>query len=149
MDDGQTVRVRGEGCSGTNGGPNGDVLVEISIREHPIFHREDLTVYVEIPITFTQAALGAELQVPTLEGKVPYTIPEGTQTGTMFTLPGKGIPMIGNSRRRGDLRFRVVVETPTKLNREQKELLSKLAESLDGNSKKSKSFGEKVKEFFD
>ena len=149
VDDGQTVRVRGEGCSGTNGGPNGDVLVEISIREHPIFRREDLTVYVEIPITFTQAALGAELQVPTLEGKVPYTIPEGTQTGTMFTLPGKGIPMIGNSRRRGDLRFRVVVETPTKLNREQKELLSKLAESLDGNSKKSKSFGEKVKEFFD
>ena len=149
VDEGQSVRVRGEGCVGSNGGPNGDLLVEIFIRKHPLFQRQDRDVLCEVPISFTQAALGATIQVPTLDGKVSFDIPEGTQTGREFVLRDKGIPDVNNPRRRGNHRFTVVVETPTKLNREQKELLSKLAESLDGNSKKSKSFGEKVKEFFD
>ena len=98
-----------------------------------------------MPISFTQAALGAEIQVPTLEGNVSYTIPEGTQTGKEFTIRDKGIPEIGNSRRRGSLRFTVVVETPTKLTREQKELLRKLDGSLEkNNSPKGRSFFDKL-----
>ncbi len=150
VDNGQTVRVRGEGCVGSNGGPSGDLLVEISIRRHPIFTREDSTVLCEVPISFTQAALGAQIEVPTLDGKVTYDIPEGTQTGTVFTLAGKGIPVVGNSRRRGDERFTVVVETPTRLTREQKELLRQLDAGLDGRaSPKRKKFFENLKDFFD
>ena len=109
VDAGQVVPVRGEGCVGSNGGPNGDVLAEIYIRRHPIFQREHTTVYCEVPITFTQAALGAEIQVPTLDGNMTYEIPEGTQTGTTFTIREKGIPYFNNPRRRGDQRFTVVV----------------------------------------
>jgi len=150
VDAGQSVRVRGEGCVGSNGGPSGDLLVEVYIKRHPIFERDGMDVYCEVPITFTQAALGAEIEVPTLDGKTPFTIPEGTQTGKGFTLPGKGIPQVGNPRRRGDHRFTVVVETPTKLTREQKELLRQLDESLDGKSSpKRKKFFETLKDFFD
>ena len=92
--DGQTVRVRGEGCAGSNGGPSGDLLVlEVSIRSHPFFQRDGANVLCELPITFTQAALGAELEVPTLDGKVRYTIPEGTQTGTVFRLGARASPL--------------------------------------------------------
>lgn len=140
VDAGQSVRVRGEGCVGTNGGPNGDLLVEIYIKRHPIFTREDMDVLCEVPISFTQAALGAELQIPTLDGNVSYTIPEGTQTGTEFVLNGKGIPEIGNSRRRGNHRFTVVVETPTHLSREQKELLRKLDPKVEGTTGKHRKF---------
>ena len=150
VDAGQSVRVRGEGCVGSNGGPNGDLMVEIYIKRHPIFEREDMTVYCEVPITFTPAALGAEIQVPTLDGKVSYTIPEGTQTGTTFTLREKGIPAVGNPRRRGDEKFTVIVETPTKLTKEQKELLRQLDEGLDvKSSPKRKKFFDIVKDFFD
>ena len=150
VDAGQSVRVRGEGCVGSNGGPNGDVLAEVYIKRHPIFERDGMTVYCEVPITFTQAALGAEIQVPTLDGKVTYTIPEGTQTGTTFTLREKGIPAVNNPRRRGDERFTVVVETPTKLTREQKELLRQLDDGLDvKSSPKRKKFIDVVKDFFD
>ena len=147
VDAGQSVRVRNEGCVGYNGGPNGDLLVEIYIKRHPIFTREEYTVFCEVPISFTQAALGAQIQVPTLDGKVSYDIPEGTQTGTTFTLREKGIPVI-NSRRRGDQKFTVVVETPTKLSREQKELLRQLEEGL-GETPKRKKFKDVVKDFFD
>ena len=147
VDAGQSVRVRSEGCVGYNGGPNGDLLVEIYIKRHPIFTREECTVYCEVPISFTQAALGAQIQVPTLDGKVSYDIPEGTQTGTTFTLREKGIPVI-NSRRRGDQKFTVVVETPTKLSREQKELLRQLEEGL-GETPKRKKFKDVLKDFFD
>ncbi len=150
VDAGQSVRVRGEGSVGSNGGPNGDLLTEIYIKRHPIFQREHTTVYCEVPITFTQAALGAEIQVPTLDGKITYTIPEGTQTGTTFTLRDKGIPQISNPKRRGDEKFTVVVETPTRLSREQKELLRKLDECLDSKSSpKRKKFFDAVKDFFD
>ena len=148
VDAGQSVRVRGEGCVGTNGGPNGDVLVQISVRRHPIFTRRDMTILCEVPITFTQAALGAEIQVPTLEGKVNFEIPEGTQTGREFVLRDKGIPDVNNPRRRGDLRFTVVVETPTKLSKEQKELLRKLDDSLEVSPKRKK-FSEVIKDLFD
>ena len=148
VDAGQSVRVRGEGSVGSNGGPSGDVLVQILIRRHPICSRRDMTVLCEVPITFSQAALGAQIQVPTLDGKVAFDIPEGTQTGREFVLRDKGIPDVSNPRRRGDQRFTVVVETPTKLTREQKELLRQLDESLDATPKRKKFF-DTLKDFFD
>jgi len=103
-----------------------------------------------VPISFTQAALGAEIQVPTLDGKIPYEIPEGTQTGREFILREKGIPDVNNPRRRGNHRFTVVVETPTRLTKEQKELLRQLDESLDkSGTPKIKKFFENLKDFFD
>ena len=150
VDADQTVRVRGEGCVGANGGPNGDLLVQIGIKRHKFFQRDGADVLCEMPITFTQAALGAEIEVPTLDGKVTYTIPEGTQTGTVFTLKEKGIPYVGGRGRRGDELVTVVVETPTRLTKEQKDLLRQLDETLDGNaSPKRKGFFDAVKDFFD
>ena len=148
VDEGQSVRVRGEGCVGSNGGPNGDLLVEILIRDHPIFTRDGVDVLCEVPISFTQAALGAQIQVPTLDGKVSFDIPEGTQTGTTFTLPGKGIPYVGSIRRRGDELFTVVVETPTKLTKEQKDLLRQLDGTMEETPKRKKFF-DTLKDFFD
>ena len=150
INDGQSVRLRGEGCVGSNGGPNGDMLVEVYVKSHPLFERDGADVYCEVPITFTQAALGAQIEVPTLDGKVTFDIPEGTQTGKLFSLSGKGIPYINNPRRRGDHRFTVVVETPTKLSKEQKELLQKLDASFEGKSNpKRKKFFDTIKEFFE
>ncbi len=150
IDHGQTVRLRGEGCVGSNGGPNGDLMVDVYIRQHPIFERDGVHVYCEVPITFTQAALGAEIEVPTLDGKVKFEIPEGTQTGKMFSLTGKGIPAVNNPKRRGDHRFTVVVETPTKLTKEQKELLRQLDAAMDkkSNPKRNKFF-DTIKDFFE
>ena len=129
VDEGQMVRVHGEGSVGANGGPNGDLLVEISIKRHKIFEREGADVLCELPISFTQAALGAQIEIPTLDGKLTYDIPEGTQTGTTFRLRDKGIPYVNNRTRRGDQLVTVVVETPTRLTREQKELLRQLDET--------------------
>lgn len=150
VDEGQTIRVRGEGCSGSNGGPKGDLLIEIAIQKHPFFQREGATVVCEFPISFTQAALGAEQEIPTLDGKVRYTIPEGTQTGTTFRLRGKGIPVL-RSKARGDQLVTVVVETPTKLTKEQKELLHRFEESTNnsGSQPKIAKFFEKLKQSFD
>jgi molecular chaperone DnaJ len=145
VDNGQSVRMRGEGDAGTNGGPSGDLMVAVSIRRHDLFTRQGSDVYCEIPITFTQAACGAEIEIPTLDGKVRYTIPDGTQTGTTFRLKGKGIPYVGYSKR-GDQFVTVIVETPTKLTREQKELLRKFESSLsEGAHPKRKSFFGKAK----
>ncbi len=150
VDDGQTVRLRGEGSVGFNGGPNGDLMVDIYIKQHPIFERDGIHVYCEVPISFTQAALGGEIEVPTLDGKVKFEVPEGTQTGKLFTLSGRGIPAVNNPKRRGDHRFQVVVETPTRLTREQKELLRKLDDSLESKSSpKRNKFFDTIKEFFD
>ena len=150
VDMGQSVRAAGEGSVGYNGGPNGDLLVEIIIKNHPIFTRRGMEVYCEIPISFTQAALGAKLEVPTLDGKEVFEIPEGTQTGKTFTLFGKGIPNVHNPKRRGNHHFTVVVETPTKLTKEQKELLMKLDETMDGGSSpKRNKFFDTIKNFFD
>ncbi len=148
VDAGQSVRVRGEGGVGSNGGPNGDLLVEIYIKRHPIFTRQDTDVLCEVPISFTQAALGATIRVPTLDGMVDYEIPEGTQTGREFILRDKGIPEVGNSRRRGNERFTVVVETPTRLTKEQKELLRQLDGTMEVSPKRKK-FVDTIKEFFE
>ena len=150
VDEGQSVRVRGEGCVGSNGGPNGDLLAEVYIKRHPIFSRQNTDVYCEVPITFTQAALGAQIDVPTLDGKMKYDLPEGTQTGKSFVLSGKGIPMVNNPKRRGNQYFTVVVETPTKLTKEQRELLQKLDDTMDNNGNpKRKKFFDTLKDFFD
>ena len=150
IDHGQSFRIREGGNAGTNGGPNGDALVETLIRKHPIFERNGTDVYCEIPISFTQAALGGKVEVPTLDGKVEFEIPEGTQTGRQFSLGGKGIPYVNSPKHRGNQYFNVVVETPTKLTKEQKELLEKLDASLEGKSTpKRKKFFDTLKDFFD
>ena len=131
IDDGQTFQLRGEGHAGMNGGPAGDLLVTVSVRAHPLFERDGSSVLLELPISFAQAALGAEVEVPTLDGKVKYTIPEGTQTGSVFRLRGKGIPYI-NGAGRGDQYVSVTVETPRNLTREQKDLLRQFAEATGG-----------------
>ena len=149
VDEGQSVRVRGEGDVGTGGAPNGDLLVKIQIRPHKEFQRQDYDVYSRVPISFAQAALGAEIEVPTLDGKVSYTIPEGTQTGREFVLRGKGIPLVNNPKTRGDHRFQVVVETPTKLTAEQKELLRQLEGLSPRPESGKKSFQDKIKDLFE
>ena len=150
VDADQTVRVANEGCTGYNGGPNGHVMVDINIKKHPIFTRRNMDIFCEVPITFTQAALGAVIDVPTLEGKATYDLPEGTQTGRQFSMGGKGIPQVGNPKRRGNLYFTVVVETPTRLSKEQRELLQKLELTLDGKSSpKRKKFFDTLKDFFE
>lgn len=150
VDAGQSIRIPGEGSAGSNGGPNGDVYVEFSIRRHPIFRREKMDVLCEVPISFTQAALGSVIQVPTLDGKKDFDLPEGTQTGREFVISGVGIPQVGNPKRRGNQRFTVVVETPTKLTRQQRDLLEQLEKTLDGKtSPKRKKFFDTIKDFFE
>lgn len=129
IDNGQTISIRGQGNAGKNGGPAGDLLITITVRPHEIFRREGTSVLCDAPITFAQAALGAELEIPTIDGKVKYDMPEGTQSGTTFRLKGKGIPSI-NGRGRGDQYVTVYIETPRNLTREQKEALRKFAETM-------------------
>ena len=149
VNDGQSVRVRGEGNVGTGGAPNGDLLVEVHIKPHRLFKRREFDVYCEVPISFAQAALGAEIEVPTLDGKVNYTIPEGTQTGREFILRGKGIPQVGNPKLRGDHHFSVVVETPTRLTNEQKELLRQFDGTVSRSvTPKRKGFQDILNDFF-
>ena len=145
IDDGQTISLRGQGNAGRNGGPAGDLLLVISVRPHPLFRREGTSVLCEAPITFTQAVLGGEMEIPTIDGKVKYEIPEGTQTGTTFRLKGKGIPNV-NGRGRGDQYVTVYIETPRNLTREQKEALKKFSETLkENNYEERKSFFKKFK----
>ena len=141
IDNGQTISIRGQGNAGRNGGPAGDLLITITVRPHELFRREGTSVLCEAPITFTQAVLGAELEIPTIDGKVKYTLPEGTQSGTTFRLKGKGIPSI-NGRGRGDQYVTVYIETPRNLNKEQREALKKFAEAMGENA------GEEQKPFF-
>ena len=145
IDNGQTISIRGQGHAGKNGGPEGDLLVTITVRPHELFRREGTSVLCEAPITFPQAVLGAELEIPTIDGKVKYDIPEGTQSGTTFRLKGKGIPAL-NGRGRGDQYVTVYIETPRNLNREQKEALKKFAEAVgENNYEERKSFFRKFK----
>ena len=137
IDDGQTISVRGQGHRGSNGGPAGDLLVTIRMMSHPQFEREDTSVLYRLNINIVQAALGAEVEVPTLDGKVKYTIPEGTQSGTVFRLRGKGIPRL-NSSGRGDQFVTVIVDIPTGLNSEQKEILTQFGETLGADFKAKK-----------
>ena len=145
IDNGQTISVRGQGSAGKNGGPAGDLLVTITVRPHELFRREGTSVLCDAPITFAQAVLGAELEIPTIDGKVKYDLPEGTQSGTTFRLKGKGIPAI-NGRGRGDQYVTVYIETPRNLTREQKEALKKFAESVgDNNYEERRKFFRKFK----
>jgi molecular chaperone DnaJ len=148
IDDGQTISLRGEGEPGLKGGPPGDLYVYVRVKPHPIFQRQGNDVICDIPITFVQAALGADIEVPTLDGKIKHTIPEGTQTDTVFRIRGKGIPYIRGTGR-GDQFIKVVVEVPKKLNEKQKELLRQFAEiSGDEIQDQGKGFFGKVKEAF-
>lgn len=145
IDDGQTFVLRGGGHAGDNGGPAGDLRITVSVRPHPIFERRGFDVWCDFPITFTQAALGDELTVPTLDGNVKYNIPEGTQPGDIFKLRGKGITRI-NSSVRGDQYVRIVLEVPRNLNSKQKSALKEFGATLsDENYKKRKSFFGKFK----
>ena len=145
IDNGQTISIRGQGHAGKNGGPAGDLLITITVRPHELFRREGTSVLCEAPITFAQAVLGAELEIPTIDGKVKYDLPEGTQSGTTFRLKGKGIPSI-NGRGRGDQYVTVYIETPRNLNKEQKEALRKFAEAVgDNNYEERKKFFKKFK----
>lgn len=144
IDNGQTMQLTGQGEAGERGGPSGDLLITIRVRPHDIFKRENNDVYISMPISFVQAALGATLMVPTLDGAVEYDIPEGTQSGTRFRLKGKGIPYI-RSRNRGDQYVTVNVEVPKNLTQKQKEILKEFDE--DKNYKQKKSFSEKMKDF--
>lgn len=146
IDDGQTISLRGEGEAGTKGGPSGDLLINIRVKPHALFQRQGNDVVCEMPITFVQAALGAELEVPTLDGRIRYTVPEGTQTASVFRIKGKGIPFIrGNGR--GDHYIKVNIEVPKKLNEKQKDLLRKFAEeSGDDVHEQRKGFFDKMKD---
>lgn len=146
IDEGQSIQQRGQGNAGVNGGPAGDLFVTVSIRPHPIFRREGQNVYVEIPISFAQAALGDTLQVPTIDGRVEYKVPEGTQTGTVFRMKSKGIQNV-NGRGRGDQYVRVNIEVPKNLSEKQKKLLREFEDSAtDQNHSARKGFWDKVKD---
>lgn len=145
IDNAQRIVLRGQGSAGRNGGVNGDLIIDVRVRPHAVFEREGNNLYCDVPITFAEATLGAEIDVPVLGGKTEkYTIPEGTQTGTSFTLRGKGIADV-NTKRRGDLIITVNVETPKNLTSEQKKLLTAFASSLgESNSGKKESFFKKI-----
>ena len=142
IDDGQTISLRGQGGEGVNGGPAGDLLVTVIVQPHAYFEREGNDVLIEQDITYPEAALGAEIEVPTLDGKIKLTIPEGTQTGTKFRLRGKGIPYLRGGGR-GDQYVFVNVTVPKTLNKAQKDLLRQYAESRGeaGNLKGGGIFG--------
>jgi molecular chaperone DnaJ len=139
IDDRQNIILRGQGSAGLNGGPSGDLIIEVRVKEDKIFEREGNNIYCEVPISFAEATLGAEIDIPVLGGETEkFKIPEGTQSGSDFTLKNKGIPDI-NTKRRGDLIFKVAVETPRNLNSKQKELLRAFAESIGETSSNKKS----------
>ena len=148
IDDGQTISLRGEGNGGTQGGPAGDLYVTVYVKEHKMFKRDGQDIILEMPISFAQAALGATLTVPTVDGKVQYDLPEGTQTGTVFRLRGSGVPSV-NGRGRGDQYVKVNVEIPRNLNHEQKELLRKFDEATgDSCYSERGGFFKKMKDLF-
>ncbi len=152
VDSGDRIRLAGEGEAGEQGGPPGDLYVHVMVKEHPIFGREDSNLYCEVPISFTTAALGGELEVPTLDGKVMLKIPPETQTGKLFRLRGKGVkPVRGGGV--GDLLCRIQVETPVKLDARQKELLRELDQSLRAHearhSPRASSWLDGVRKFFE
>ena len=164
IDNGQSIRIREKGEPGTNGGPRGDLLVEVNVARHPIFQRQDMNIFSTAPITFAQAALGGDVKISTVDGDVLYTVKPGTQTDTKIRLKGKGVPSLRNSNVRGDHYVTLVVQTPTKLNEKAKEALRAFDEACgnrpaaeekaaDGETaeqpKKKKGFMDKVKEAFE
>ncbi|MEE1200624.1 MAG: DnaJ C-terminal domain-containing protein, partial [Christensenellales bacterium] len=148
IDNGQVLTIRGQGGLGERGGPPGDLMVVITVKPHKLFKRRDDNLYIDLPVTFTQAALGAEIDVPTLTSPVKYRIPEGTQPGQVFCIREMGIPHLRGSGK-GDLYVTVVVEIPKKLNEKQKNLLMEFDACATGNQyEKKKSFFDRVKDAF-
>ena len=133
IDNGQSVRIREKGEPGTNGGPRGDLLVEVIVGRHPIFQRQDYDIYSNVPVSYAVAALGGEVVVDTVDGKVIYEVKPGTQTDTRVRLKGKGVPTLRNKEVRGDHYVTLVVQTPEKLSHEAKELLRQF-DALTGDS---------------
>ena len=162
IDNGQSVRIREKGEPGTNGGPRGDLLVEVNVSRHPIFQRQDMHIFSTVPISFAQAALGGDVKIQTVDGAVLYNVKPGTKTDTKVRLKGKGVPSLRNSAVRGDHYVTLVIQTPEKLSAEAKEALRRFDE-LSGNSlhqndsdpekgekkSKKKGFMDKVKEAFE
>lgn len=158
IDNGQCVRIREKGEPGTNGGPRGDLLVEVTVSRHPLFQRQEMHIFSTVPVSFAQAALGADIKIKTVDGEVIYNVKPGTKTGTKVRLKGKGVPSLRNPQIRGDHYVTLVIQTPEKLSSEAKEALRKFDE-LTGNTlhlnleekekEKKKSFREKVKEVFE
>lgn len=153
VDTGDRIRLTGEGEAGAHGARAGDLYVQVQVKAHPIFEREGNNLYCEVPINFAMAALGGEIEVPTLDGRVKLKVPAETQTGKLFRMKGKGVKSVRGGNQ-GDLLCRVVVETPVSLNEKQKQLLRELEGSLVGvagekNSPRSKNFLDGVKKFFD
>ena len=147
IDDGQILRVRSQGNAGTNGGERGDLNVRISVRKDPLFERKDFDIWTEIPITYAQAVLGAEVVVPTIDGEVNFTIPEGTQPDTVFRLRGKGVKKLQRDGR-GDQFVKVILEVPRTLNKSQREALLAFSEQLtEKNNVKQTGFLDKLKKF--
>ena len=165
IDNGQCIRIREKGEPGTNGGPRGDLLVEVNVARHPIFQRQDMNIFSTAPITFAQAALGGEMRINTVDGEVAYEVKPGTQTDTRIRLKGKGVPSLRNKNVRGDHYVTLVVQTPTNLNEEAKKALeafdaacgnrpaadstAETSEKSEKTEKKKKGFREKVKEMFE
>ncbi|MDV9527848.1 DnaJ C-terminal domain-containing protein, partial [Clostridioides difficile] len=161
IDNGQSVRIREKGEPGTNGGPRGDLLVEVVVSRHPIFQRQDMHIFSTVPISFAQAALGADVKIKTVDGDVLYTVKPGTKTDTKVRLKGKGVPSIRNAQVRGDHYVTLIIQTPEHLSSEAKEALRKF-DALAGNTLnqgndegtkgpkgKKKGFMGKMKEAFD
>ena len=151
IDTGMRIRSAGNGEPGLNGGPNGDLFVEVGVKNHHVFEREDDDLHCEAPVSFAKSALGGSIDVPTLNGKASFEVPEGTQSGKTFRLRGKGMPNV-RSGVFGDLYCHVVLETPVNLTEHQRKLLKEFDESVDKNKERhnphSKSWMDKVKEFF-
>ncbi|MDE5557272.1 MAG: molecular chaperone DnaJ [Ruminococcus sp.] len=149
IDDRQTIRLSGQGDCGVNGGPSGDLLINVTVKSHSIFKREGFDIHCDIPVTYMEAVLGAEITVPTIDGDVKYNISEGTQTGTVFRLKGKGVKKI-NRTERGNQYVTIYVEVPKNLTKKQKDLLREFEASLsDKNYTKRQSFFEKLKKRFE
>ena len=153
IDHGQSIRIRGKGEPGVNGGEQGDLLVEVAVSSHPVFQRQEYDIYSTAPMSFTQAALGGDVRISTVDGDVLYTIKPGTQTDTKIRLRGKGVPTLRNKDVRGDHYVTLVVQVPSKLSSEQKELLEKYAEASgerndDGGDKTDKGGKGKKSKFF-
>jgi molecular chaperone DnaJ len=148
IDTDQRLKLTNEGDAGERGGPPGDLYVIINVLPHEFFQRDEADVLCEIPVTFTQAALGCEIEVPTLEGRVKVKVPEGTQSQRILKLKGKGMPYLG-SPSKGDQLLKITVETPTGLNKEQKELLRKFEEISKDAHPNHRGFFDRVKDLFD
>jgi molecular chaperone DnaJ len=152
VDTGDRIRLSGEGEAGQNRGPSGDLYVDVAVREHAIFTRDDSNLYCDVPISFATATLGGEIEVPTLDGRVKLNIPSESQTGKMFRLRGKGVKSVRGSSK-GDLLCRIAVETPVNLSKKQKELLKEFDQAMHSDRKKhsprASTWLDGVKKFFD